>query len=433
MSTIVSAVLVFLGSGYAAAAIPFCILALGVLQMYYLRTSRQMRLLEIEAKAPLFSLFLETVQSVVPIRAYGWTKYYQERNHKALNVSQRPYYLLFCIQRWLTLVLDLFNAGVAVVLVAVVTTIRNGSTSYLGVALYNIVTFSSTLQTLVTEWTQVEMALGAISRIRTYVRSVKDENFPGENGDVPEEWPNHGNITFEGVSASYDSSLELVLSNISISIKAGEKVAICGRTGSGKSSLVSTLLRMLEVNSGRITIDDIDISTIPRQETRKRLNTLPQEPFFLKGSVRENLDPFQSASDDHMIEVLREVGLWEQLETHDGLDGDMDEGLLSHGQRQLFCLCRAVVKPGKIVIMDEASSSADDRSDKLVQDIIRKEFDGRTVIAIAHKLHTVLDFDRILLLDKGCLIETGPPRELLANETSAFCSLYKRLGNQDDL
>lgn len=231
LSAIVSAVLVFIGSGYIAAAIPFCIVALVLIQFYYLRTSRQLRLLDIEAKAPLFSQFLETLNGISCIRAYGWTENYMERNTKALNISQKPYYLLWCIQRWLTLVLDLFNAGVAILLVSIATNIRNGSTGFLGVALFNIVTFSSTLQTLVTQWTQVETALGAINRIRSYVINVKDENLPSETGSVPENWPAHGAVSFKDISASYESSLEPALKEISLSIEAGERVAICGRTG----------------------------------------------------------------------------------------------------------------------------------------------------------------------------------------------------------
>ena len=231
LSAIVAAVLVFVGSGYAAAAIPLCILSLVLLQFYYLRTSRQLRLLDIEAKAPLFSQFLETLSGISCIRAYGWADKYLQRSYGVLKTSQKPYYLLWCIQRWLTLVLDLFVAGVAVLLVAVATNIRNGSTSFLGVALFNVVTFSATLQTLVTEWTQVETALGAISRIRAYTTTTKDENLPQEVVQVPKSWPHHGAVIFENVSASYESSAEPVLKQVNISIKPGEKVAICGRTG----------------------------------------------------------------------------------------------------------------------------------------------------------------------------------------------------------
>jgi ABC-type multidrug transport system fused ATPase/permease subunit len=231
ITAIISSVLVFIGSGYAAATIPLILLLLGVIQLYYLRTSRQLRILDIEAKAPLFSQFLETLGGVACIRAFGWTGQYLQRCREVLDRSQKPYYLLWCIQRWLTLVLDLFVAAVAILLVALATSVTNGKTGFLGVALFNIVTFSTTLQTLVTEWTQVETAIGAVSRIRSYVSHIKDENLANENGEVPQDWPSEGAVTFKDVTASYDSALEPVLKQISLSIKPGEKVAVCGRTG----------------------------------------------------------------------------------------------------------------------------------------------------------------------------------------------------------
>jgi ABC-type multidrug transport system fused ATPase/permease subunit len=231
LSAVASLILVCTGSVYILAAIPFCIIALGLIQFYYLRTSRQMRLLDIEAKAPLFSQFLETLHGVESIRAYGWTQDYLDRNVRALNNSQKPYYLMGCIQRWLTLVLDLLNAGLAVLLVIFSTTISNGSTGVLGVALYNILTLCSAFQALIKEWTQVEIALGAIRRVRSYVLTVKDENLPDENGELPDHWPTEGQITFNNVSASYKKSLGPVLSQVNLTIEAGESIAICGRTG----------------------------------------------------------------------------------------------------------------------------------------------------------------------------------------------------------
>ncbi|KFY91854.1 hypothetical protein V498_05291 [Pseudogymnoascus sp. VKM F-4517 (FW-2822)] len=459
LSVIVSAIFIFIGSGYIVAVLPLCIIALGLIQVYYLQTSRQLRLLDIEAKAPLFSQFLETVNGVSCIRAYGWSQEYMEQNYEALNRSQKPYYLLWCVQRWLTLVLDLLNAGVATLVVALATNLEGGgstgflgvallnagvatlvvalatnleggSTGFLGVALFNIVIFSSTLQGLVTAWTQVETALGAINRIRSFILNVENENQEGEVGTVPDDWPLKGGIVFEDITASYEVSLGPVLKEISFSIRPGEKIAICGRTGSGKSSLISTILRMLEIESGTITIDDIDISTVPRQEVRSRLNTFSQETFFLRASVRENIDPLETASDERIIEVLRAVCMWDYFESRDGLDGDVEEEKLSHGQRQLFCLARAIIKPGRILIMDEATSSMDSETDKLMQQVLRKEFEDRTIIVIAHRLHTVLDFDRIMLLEKGRVVETGNPQELLKKETSAFRALYKSLGEE---
>ncbi|RDA85904.1 hypothetical protein CP532_2703 [Ophiocordyceps camponoti-leonardi (nom. inval.)] len=431
-SVIASAVLVFIGSGYVAAAIPFVFVALAVIQFYYLRTSRQLRLLDIEAKAPLFSQFLETLNGISCVRAYGWSHRYEDRNHEALNASQRPFYLLWCIQRWLTLVLDLLNAAIAILLVGVATNVRGGSSAFLGVALFNVIALSSSLQTLITEWTQVETALGAIKRIRSYVLTTEDENLPGEDGPVPDEWPQQGEITFKDISASYGPTSEAVLKGISFTIKPGEKVAICGRTGSGKSSLVAATLRMLEVESGSISIDGIDISTIPRQEVRSRLNTVPQDPFFLHGSVRQNVDPLEMADDERIKEVLRTLNLWSIFDNEEGLDGEVTQETLSHGQRQLFCLARSMIKAGKVVVMDEATSSVDAETDELMQRVLRHEFQGRTVITIAHKLHTVLDYDRVVLLDRGRIVETGNPQELLETPDSAFRKLYEMLRSNSE-
>lgn len=231
LAVIASAILVFIGSSYAAAAIPLCIISLVLIQLYYLRTSRQLRLLDIEAKAPLFSHFLDTLDGISCIRAYGWTESYKQRNCDVLNTSQKPYYLLWCIQRWLTLVLDLFVAAIAILLVALATTIRGRMSGFLGLALFNIVTFSTTLQTVVTEWTRVETAIGAISRIRSFVSSTPNENLAREMRQVPKDWPAQGAISFKDVSASYESNHQPVLSNLTISIEPGEKIAICGRSG----------------------------------------------------------------------------------------------------------------------------------------------------------------------------------------------------------
>ncbi|KIE00725.1 ABC transporter, partial [Metarhizium majus ARSEF 297] len=429
LGVITSAVLVFTGSGYISASIPVCAALIFLIQTFYLRTSRQLRLLDIETKAPLFSHFIETLGGITCIRAYGWSAEYMDQSYDALDTSQKPYYLLWCIQRWLTLVLDLLAAGIAVMLVAFATMVHNGSTGLLGVALFNVISFSGVLQSFVTQWTQLETGLGAIGRIKAFVQDTKPENLDGEVHDLPDNWPSAGSIVFDNVSASYEASAKPAIDGFNLTIKPGEKIALCGRTGSGKSSLLLTILRMLELDAGSITIDGYDTSKISREELRRRLNTLPQEPFFLHGSVRENVDPLQISSDERIIETLRAVQLWDMLESRGGLDAPVSEDSLSHGQRQLFCLARAIARPGNIVIIDEATSSVDSETDELMQRVLRQELDGRTLIAVAHKLHTVTDFDRIVLINKGKVVESGNPRELLANPMSAFYKLYTSGGS----
>ncbi|KAG6087196.1 hypothetical protein E4U15_008222 [Claviceps sp. LM218 group G6] len=424
LGVLVSAVLVFTGSAYVAVCLPVCIALVFIVQKFYLRTSRQLRLLDIEAKAPLFSHLIETLNGLITVRAYGWSAEYVERSYDVLDSSQKPYYLLWCIQRWLNLVLDLLAGGIAVILVAFATMMRSGTTGLLGVALFNVINFGGALQTFITEWTQLETALGAISRIKAFTESTQLESSCPNADSLPDDWPSNGHIVFVNMSASYEKSGNSVLNGIDLNIRSGEKIALCGRTGSGKSSLLLTILGMLELEAGSITIDGHNISRIPREELRKRLNTLPQEPFFLQGSVRENADPLQLSTDERIIKNLSTVRLWEILESRGGLDAPLSEDELSHGQRQLFCLARAITRPGNIVIVDEATSSVDSETDELMQRVMQEELKGRTLIAVAHKLHTVVDYDRIVLIDKGKIVECGNPRVLLQNSTSAFYKLY---------
>ncbi|KAJ5408595.1 P-loop containing nucleoside triphosphate hydrolase protein [Penicillium cosmopolitanum] len=423
---IVEGFLIFVGSSYVTAAvIPFCILAVYYVARYYVRTSRQVRVLEIESKGPLFSKFLESLSGLASIRAYGWKEHYTLQNQIALDASQRPFYMLYCIQRWLSLVLDLIVAGIAVAVIAISMSLRgNSSLNMMGIALFNIVNFSGTLKMLIKEYTGLETSIGAISRIRSYVRNAKTEDLDSEVEIPPSLWPLQGDVEISNLSASYDTSSEPVLQDVNLKIRAGEKVALCGRSGSGKSSLVSTILRLLDLNSGSILIDGIDISRVSRSHVRSRLNTIPQEVFFLHGTIRLNANPEGDADDSTIIGALEEVNLWSYIESKGGLDEDMTEELLSHGQRQLFCLARALCKSSKILIMDEATSSVDAETDKLMQQVIRTHFKNQTIIAIAHKLDTVLDFDKIAFMDHGKVIEFDAPKTLLSREGSAFKKLF---------
>ena len=195
---------------------------------------------------------------------------------------------------------------------------------------------------------------------------------------------------------------------------------------SGKSSLLSVLLRILDNSSGTITIDDLDLSVIPRETIRSRITAIPQEPFILSGSVRLNADPTGLVSDDLIIAAVTKVGLWSILESRGGLDAEMTAYPLSQGQQQIFCLARAMLRKGsRILVLDEATSNVDAETDGVMQNLIREEFAQWTIVTVAHRLDTILGSDRILVLDKGRLVENGPPEELLAMK-GAFWALTGR-------
>lgn len=349
-------ILIGVSSVYAAVSFPFWFVALYFIQKYYLRTSRQMRFLDIEAKAPLYCQFTEMMAGLTTVRAFGWQNALEKRNRYLLDQSQKPFYLLFAIQRWLQLVLDLLVAAVAVMLIILIVELRGFiSGASIGITLLNVILFSQHLKLVLQYWTMLETHIGAVARVRNFSSMVAVEDGPNENGSVPKDWPANGAIEFHQVSASYDGARS-VLKNLDLSIHAGEKVGICGRTGSGKSSLISAIFRMIELQSGSITIDGVDISTIPRKEVRSRIIGLPQDVFLLRGTVRLNVDPYKQATDQAIIGVLQDVRLWNNISEKGGLDAQVDAINLSHGQKQLFCLAQALLRPSSILILDEATS-----------------------------------------------------------------------------
>ncbi|KAG4434582.1 hypothetical protein IFR05_009938 [Cadophora sp. M221] len=428
MSLVIAAV------GYFAASLPLIAGVLYIVQRFYLRTSRQLRLLEIETKAPIFSHFIETLNGLVTIRAFGWTEAYKNKNLRLLDASQKPYYLLLCIQRWLTLVLDLTVAGIAILLIILAVFLRDRiNPGLLGIALVQVTNLGMTLAQLIMHWTTLETSLGAVARIKSFSEDTPSELLMGEDGTPEKQWPARGHLTFEGVSASYGPDSAPVLNNINISILPGQKIGICGRTGSGKSSCISSILRMVELTSGKITLDNHDLSTIPRPLIRQKLICLTQDPFLFTGSMRLNVNPLGEAIDCEIVSALEKVGLWDVMaaKVEGGkssettvLDAVMDENFLSHGQRQLFCLARAMLRKGSVLILDEPTSSVDVKTDAQMQTIIRSEFKTHTIIMIAHRLDSLLDFDRVAVLNKGKLIEFGEPSVLLKKEGSAFGKLY---------
>ena len=424
---IFQAVLICISASYFAIVLPFVLFAMYLLQKFYLRTSRQIRLMDLEAKAPLYSNFLETLSGLVTIRAFGWTKDMKKRNMALLDASQRPFYLLYCIQRWLILVIDLMVAALAVILVALIVTLRHSADpGFVGLALINIMAFNTTLSAVIIHWTATETSLGAVSRIKSFVRNTSSENLPKESQEVPPEWPLEGSILISNVSASYALDQSLALRIISLSIPAGQKLGVCGPSGAGKSSFVVLLLHMLEINEGSVTIDDVDISTIPRKVLRERLTVIPQEPIFLKGTIRQNLDPLDRGEDDSAAEtVLKKVGLWSIVTNAGGLDAPMEaEELLSHGQRQLFCLARAMLRRSSVLIIDEATASVDLQTDKLMQEIIAENFADCTIIAVAHRLQTIRNYDKVAVFENGRVAEYGEPGALLADRSSKFKALW---------
>lgn len=418
-----------------------------VLQKFYLRTSRQLRLLDLQAKAPLYAHLVESGEGLATIRAFGWRDAVQAEAMRLLDRSQRAHYLLFCIQRWLTFVLDMLVSVAAVSLVALAVVAKQSSAGGIALALYNVIGFSRTLANFITSWTQLETSLGAISRLKAFEFTTPQETEQLGACDPPASWPAAGQVSLQHIAASYtmqqqqesaDSSSssnndgnnttvpddQLVLRNLTLNIAAGEKVALCGRTGSGKSSLLLTLFRLLS-HTGTCSIDGIDTSLVPHDTLRSRLITVPQEPIIFPGTIRSNLSPESALasssssssrpprSDAQLSAALEKVKLRSVVEQSGGLDADVAVVPLSHGQKQLLCLARALLRKdvGKLLILDEATSSVDDETEDLMVKVVEEEFAQHTVISVVHRMRTVSKFDRVVTLDRGQIISDAPPSD----------------------
>ncbi|KAI2695411.1 hypothetical protein CBS147332_9340 [Penicillium roqueforti] len=429
-SSIASAALIATGSEYMAISLPFLIFAVFLLQHVYLKTSRQLRLLDLESRSPLYSHFLDTVEGLATIQAFGWEEDFQNKNSRLLDVTQRTYYMLNCIQGWLNLVLDLIVAAEAIIVVSLAVFLRQKtSVGLLGVSLNSILSFNGSLSSLISGWTQLEISLGSISRVRDFEMEVPSEVTSGKK-EPPSDWPDRGAIHVSEVSAQYHPKA-IALKSVSLVASPGQKIGICGRTGSGKSSLLSAILGMLTITNGSILIDNVDLATLQPERVRERIVTIPQDPFIMVGcTVRLNTDPTGKFPDADIIAALDRVGIWKGvLDDRGGLEAEITNTLsLSRGQQQLLELARAILKiqasNAKILLIDEATSGVDMETDAHVQALLRREpFHSCTALTVAHRVHTLMDHDLVLVLDHGKVIEMDGPGKLAGRKDSIFSSL----------
>ncbi|KAI9925941.1 hypothetical protein MW887_005747 [Aspergillus wentii] len=409
--------LIAAASKWLALMCPALVLVLYVIQKFYLQTSRQIRLLDLETKTPLYSHFLETLQGLTTIRAFQWQHASIEEHQGLLNDSQRPFYLMYTIQRWLNFVLDMMVAVLATMIVTLATQLSGSAAGAIGVGLSTVLSFSQDLSSLIRAWTELETSLGAIARVRDFEMDTPSEHRSTESLDPPVEWPLRGSIQVQDLCVSYKTDSDLVLKDLCLDIQPGQKVGICGRTGSGKSSLILALLRLVEIEHGEIFIDGVPLSVTPRNSIRRAITTVAQEPLILAGTVRFNADPFEEHSDKSIISALQAVGIWDLIYARGGLDEEINGKPLSLGQKQLFCLARAILSPSPIVILDEVTANVDAATEETMMAVIEEKFTDKTVLAVAHHLHTIRHFDRVAVLNHGCLEEWGSPDELLGQPT----------------
>ncbi|XP_030383704.1 multidrug resistance-associated protein 1 isoform X7 [Scaptodrosophila lebanonensis] len=398
-------------------------------QRFYVATSRQLMRLESVSRSPIYSHFGETVTGVSTIRAYTVEDRFIEESDAKVDKNQVCKYPSMIANRWLAVRLEM--VGNLIILFASLFAVLGGQKNpgLVGLSVSYALQVTQTLNWLVRMTSDIETNIVSVERIKEYGETKQEAAWELEQDkSKPKHWPEEGRVAFENFKVRYREGLDLVLRGVTFNVAGGEKVGIVGRTGAGKSSLTLALFRIIEAAEGRILIDGVDIASLGLHMLRSRLTIIPQDPVLFSGSLRINLDPFDVKTDDEIWRALELSHLKTFVKSLPaGLNHGISEGgeNLSVGQRQLVCLARALLRKTKVLVLDEATAAVDLETDDLIQKTIRSEFKGCTVLTIAHRLNTILDSDKVIVLDKGVIKEFSSPTELLDNPKSAFYSMAK--------
>ncbi|KAK9823545.1 hypothetical protein WJX72_003616 [[Myrmecia] bisecta] len=398
-------------------------------QLRYIQTSRELKRLDSLAMSPIFGNFNETLQGLLTLRAFRAQEQFSERNYVLLNNSNRIWWPIQNVNRWLSVRLELLGISVVFAAALFVAVLLPRNAGLAGLALTSALNLTGLMNWMVRQSTELEVNMNGVERLVEYTELPAEAPAIIPTARPPPAWPSSGAVRVEHLQLRYRPDLDPALDDLTFDIKGREKVGVAGRTGSGKSSLLMALFRIVEPSSGRIIIDGLDVGHIGLRDLRSKLALVPQDPVIFSGSVRKNLDPFDAAGGDAAIwEALRQAGCADLVRSlQGGLDAEISEGggNLSTGQRQLLCMARALLRRTRILVLDEATSNCDNTTDSLIQTAIRTAFSECTVLTIAHRLHTIIDSDRILLLAAGKLREFDTPANLLRDTTSAFYGLVK--------
>ncbi|XP_024869837.1 multidrug resistance-associated protein 1 isoform X4 [Temnothorax curvispinosus] len=402
------------------------------IQRFYVATSRQLKRLESVSRSPIYSHFSESVTGAQIIRAYGVQEQFIHESENKVDFNQVCYFPSIIANRWLAVRLEMVGNLIIFFAALFAVLSRNTMSSGLvGLSVSYALQITQTLNWLVRMTSDVETNIVAVERIKEYSETAQEAPWKNTEYTPPKEWPKHGRVDFKNFKVRYREGLDLVLNGLTFSVLGGEKIGIVGRTGAGKSSLTLSLFRIIEAAHGKILIDDIDISKLGLHDLRSRLTIIPQDPVLFSGTLRMNLDPFDCHSDEEIWRALEHAHLKSFIENlPNALLHEVSEGgeNLSVGQRQLICLARALLRKTKVLILDEATAAVDLETDDLIQTTIRQEFKDCTVLTIAHRLNTILDSDRVIVLDKGLIVEYDSPEVLLRNPSSSFYSMAKDAG-----
>uniref|UniRef100_A0A670KKY0 ATP binding cassette subfamily C member 9 n=1 Tax=Podarcis muralis TaxID=64176 RepID=A0A670KKY0_PODMU len=414
---------------FVVALVPLGI-AFYFIQKYFRVASKDLQELDDSTQLPLLCHFSETAEGLTTIRAFRHEPRFKQRMLELTDTNNIAYLFLSAANRWLEVRTDYL--GAFIVLTAAVASISpddDPKSGLVGLGLLYALTITNYLNWVVRNLADLEVQMSAVKKVNSFL-NMESENYEGtmDISQVPKDWPQEGEIKIENLCVRYENNLKPVLKHVKAYIKPGQKVGICGRTGSGKSSLSLAFFRMVDIFDGKIVIDGIDISKIPLDMLRSRLSIILQDPILFSGSIRFNLDPECKCTDDTLWEALEIAQLKNMVKSlPGGLDAIVTEGgeNFSVGQRQLFCLARAFVRKSSILIMDEATASIDMATENILQKVVMTAFADRTVVTIAHRVHTILTADLVIVMKRGVILEYDTPENLLAQEDGIFASFVR--------
>ena len=399
--------------------------AFWMLITYYQRTARELKRLDAVSSSPIFAHLSVSIAGISTIRAYNAQERFRQDNKDKINTNTRAYYAFEAVTNWVGLCLDLLAAVISTFVGLL--TISNSNPELAGLVLTYSLMMTAAFQYAVRTATETENLLVAVQRLKEYADNLTTEGVRDYYPRPPVDWPSAGKIQFKDVVVKYRPDLPPVLKRVNFTINPREKVGIVGRTGAGKSTLIQVLFRLIEPAGGDISIDGVSINNLDLPDLRRKLACIPQDPVLFVGNIRSNLDPFNEREDSELWDALDRVHMKRMVEAMpESINSPIVEGGVnfSLGQRQLICIARAILRGARILVMDEATAAIDMESDQLIQETVRSSFADVTVLTIAHRLATIMDYDRIMVVADGGIAEFDNPQTLLANKDSIFHSMY---------
>uniref|UniRef100_A0A914H2V5 Multidrug resistance-associated protein 1 n=1 Tax=Globodera rostochiensis TaxID=31243 RepID=A0A914H2V5_GLORO len=414
--------------------VPLLIIFLCITHFYNV-ASVQFRRLTTKSRSSLCSFIEDAYSGSDSIRILSAVKRFQKKCCRITDIVNESFSVEIFSNRWLQIRLDIVSDLAVFICVAVAIFLASQGVISLGSLALVIACgyqFTGYLGSIARVWRESEVQMVCVERVNQYIQNQWEPDWRVLGRDRLEEWPSHGSIRFRDFCLRYREDGALVLNGLNFEVASRERIGIVGRTGAGKSSITMALFRIVEPTSGQILIDGVDITTVGLHDLREALTIIPQDPVLFCGTLRSNLDPFDEYPDSSVWDALENSQL---KETVSGLEGTLQYQLaekgsnLSEGQRQLVCLARALLRQKtRILVLDEATAAVDTKTDSYIQQCIRTHFSHCTVLTIAHRLDTILDYDRVLLMDKGKVAEFDTPSALLANEQSKFAKMAKEAG-----